>query len=243
MGSNRSMTRRETLQLIAVTSSSLIVGCQRTPAEMEVPAVEQVPMQEIGPLAASIPLLRRLHEIDAAIKIKFPRKYDPGLGHLGLLLSSELKNEGYWCTPTNSLRFAETGGDGVHFSLVQVNGGVGEDSPVVMTVPQNFGEKIDANIIVGSSLLDFLRFGLRRGYFAMEQLAYQRDLTLHVYSTPNWQPTEQGHRSAGFDVDEHKHQVLAYLVTELNVTPLAYTKAEFETMQKRCLAMLQFGPA
>jgi hypothetical protein len=29
-----------------------------------------------------------------------------------------LEWDGYWCTPVNSIRFASTGGDGTHFSLV-----------------------------------------------------------------------------------------------------------------------------
>ena len=194
------------------------------------------------PIDLPIALLRRLHEIGDLIEAKFPAKYDRGMGQLGLLLSRKLRNGGYWCTPENSLEFGGTGGDGVHFSLVQINGTVTEESPVVMTVPANSGEPQDANAIVGNSLINFLRFGLLRGYFAMEQLVYQRDLTLKVYSSAEWEPTEQAHYSVGFGVDESKKQVMELVAKALNVTPLSYTSQECETLQKQYMPILKFKP-
>lgn len=92
---------------------------------------------------------------------------------VGLILQ-DIKNEGYESTPKNSLVFASTGGDGVHFSFLCDNF-PNEKSPIVMTVPMN-----DDNIIVGENLLEFLALGCRYGYFALEQLSYDRDETLSM---------------------------------------------------------------
>ena len=63
----------------------------------------------------------------------------PALADLGLIMppdpSDALTRWGYWCTPTNAWTFATTGGNGVHYSVVETDGSVSERSPVVMTVP------------------------------------------------------------------------------------------------------------
>lgn len=79
---------------------------------------------------------------------------------------------GHWCTPTNVATFASTGGDGVHFSLVDLGDGIDEASPVVMTVPMAFGDDLRPSWIVGETLPDFLALGLHGGWFTLEQLAY-----------------------------------------------------------------------
>jgi hypothetical protein len=75
----------------------------------------------------------------------------------------------YQSTPTNVVTFASTGGNGVHFSLLDL----GDDSdatPVVMTVPMAFDSP---NHIVGGDLWEFLALGYWNGYFYLEQLAYR----------------------------------------------------------------------
>ena len=90
---------------------------------------------------------------------------------LGLWLGdiTKLDNADYWCTPKNSTTFAGTGGDGVHFGLLHMDGKIMDTSPVVMTVPMMFDRP---NIIVGKDLLEFLCLGYDVGYFILEQLAY-----------------------------------------------------------------------
>ena len=90
---------------------------------------------------------------------------------IGLLLHDRLDRAGYTCTPANAMTFASTGGDGVHFSLLDVGDGIGEDSPVVMTVPM----ASEPNRIAGENLRDFLSLGIRTGYFTLENLAYDRE--------------------------------------------------------------------
>jgi hypothetical protein len=235
------ITRRVALNAISAAALAPILGCNRTPLDSPNTSEEISEMPE--PIDLSIALLRRLHEIGDLIEAKFPADFDRGMGQLGLLLSRQLGNSGYWCTPINSLEFGGTGGDGVHFSLIPIDGAVTEESPVVMTVPQKFGEPEDANAIVGSSLINFVRFGLIRGYFAMEQLVYQRDLTLKVYSSPEWEPTEEAHYSVGFGVDESRKQIMQLVAKELNVIPLSYTIQEFEKLQEQYMPILRFKPS
>lgn len=186
------------------------------------------------------PLLDALREFDAEAAQRFPADYDFGLGQMGMLLRSKLGNGGYWCTPKNSLSFASTGCDGVHFSFILRNNAITEDSPVIVTVPANSGESERANIVVASNLRNFLRFGLRRGYFALEQLAYYRDLTLEAYSSPDWQPTLDWHYSVGYHLHENGLRVRDFLVGRFQLTPLAYTVSEFEALQNKFIPLLDF---
>jgi hypothetical protein len=94
----------------------------------------------------------------------------PGFGPIGLWLDNpaERRTSQYHSTPTNTVRLASTGGDGVHFSLLDL----GDDSdatPVVMTVPMAFDSP---NHIVGGDVREFLALGYWIGYFYLEDLAY-----------------------------------------------------------------------
>ena len=94
---------------------------------------------------------------------------------IGLFLVDNPRWGGYDSTPLNSRGFASTGGDGVHFSFVEIDGEISDDSPIVMTVPMNFN---NTNLIVGDTLTEFLALGCRFGYFRLEQLVYQRAKTV-----------------------------------------------------------------
>ncbi|MDP8927890.1 MAG: hypothetical protein M3O70_04720, partial [Actinomycetota bacterium] len=74
----------------------------------------------------------------------------------------------YDATPVNATTFASTGGDGVHFSVVNVADGA-DAAPVVMTVPMVFD---NPNHILAGSLREFLALGRWAGYFCLERLAY-----------------------------------------------------------------------
>lgn len=186
------------------------------------------------------PLLEALREFDREATVRFPTDLDNGLGQMGMLLHSELKNCGYWCTPKNSVAFASTGSDGVHFSFVVLDDEVSENSPVIVTVPAYSGEPDVANFVVADNLRNFLRFGLHRGYFALEELAYHRDLTLEVYSSADWQPTEDWHHSVGYCLGENEQRVRDFLVERFDLTPLAYTVAEFEALQDKYKPLLEY---
>jgi hypothetical protein len=120
------------------------------------------------------------------------------------------------------------------------NNQVTENSPVIVTVPANFGEPENANFVVADNLRNFLRFGLHRGYFALEQLAYYRDLTLQAYSSAEWQPTEDWHYSVGYHLNENGQRVRDLLVERFDLTPLSYPVDEFEDLQHRYKPLLEY---
>jgi hypothetical protein len=120
------------------------------------------------------PVLRSLLEFDAEVA-QAPRvELGEALAPIGLLLHDDVG--GYWCTPTNAVGFASTGGDGVHYSLLRLPDRPEVDWPVVMTVPM---QSDLPNLVVGSSLQEFLALGCFYGYFALDALVYaERDQTI-----------------------------------------------------------------
>lgn len=166
------------------------------------------------------PLLQRLHDVDRHIREHFTRPpyADEGVGAVGLILSQKLENGGYWCSPRNSLKFARTGGDGDHYSLLIKDGTIDESSPVVLTQPSE-----GMNIVVGESLYDFLCFGMHGGYFSL----------LWKHADP---PTveEDGLRFHSH-VDDYEQQVIALLARELKLKPWAQADrtSRFESLQDR----------
>jgi len=100
-----------------------------------------------------------------------------GCEAIGLLPMPDLRHCGYSVAPPNSLAFASTGGDGVHFSLLERPDVEQAMWPVVMTVPMNFDMP---NLILGSDIGDFLGLGIRLGYFDLEQLVYDREETISL---------------------------------------------------------------
>jgi hypothetical protein len=97
---------------------------------------------------------------------------------IGLILQRPPKLATYAQTPPNTLAFAWTGGDGVHFNLVLGNNLAVEDSPILMVVPMSFKRP---RAVVGRSLRDFLALGMGSGFFALERLAYDPDSFLREY--------------------------------------------------------------
>ena len=81
---------------------------------------------------------------------------------IGMFIHSSLSRWDYFCTPINSMTFASTGGDGVHYGFLNLENS--SLKPVVMTIPMADSK----NIIVGESLHEFMRLGSRYGYFALE---------------------------------------------------------------------------
>lgn len=184
------------------------------------------------------PLYRRLLDLDKEVVRRFPVPAwrDPGLGSLGLIFCRNLDELRYpHFTPLNCRTFAGTGGNGVHFSFLAQDRAISEWSPVVVTIPAVGG----LTFVVGESLFDFLCLGSHRGYFALEQLAYYRELTLDVFTNPNWQPTEPWHDSVGYLNDEVKEPLLAFLRSELSLRPWADPE-HFTRLQERYEPLLRF---
>src|SRR5215211_8456906 len=110
-------------------------------------------------------LLKLAERVSGQLHVSPESVFDP----IGLILQLPPERWDYHCTPLNSVTFASTGGDGVHFGFLEVQGCA--SSLVVMTVPMSDVN----NFIVGESLFEFLCLGVRRGYFALEELAYDRE--------------------------------------------------------------------
>jgi hypothetical protein len=187
-----------------------------------------------------VPLLQRIHELDAGMSRIRPSAFDYGFGCLGLRLASTLKNEGYWCTPSNSIAFGGTGGDGFHFSFVVTGNRVDAASPIVGSAPDFSADPPLANVILAANFKNFLRLGLTRGFFGMYVFVHRPATALAAYGSPDWRPSDISHYAAGLDVDDHKSEITRHIATALNLTPLAYTAADFQALQDEYKPLLKF---
>jgi hypothetical protein len=191
-------------------------------------------------IAIEHPLWNRLRKLDKAAAKRFPAEFDRGFGALGLILYSRPQHGGYWCTPTNTLAFAGTGGEGVHFSFLVEDGNVTEKSPVVITIPQAFDQP---NFIGGESLFDFLCLGFHRGYFALETASSDR--FFEAYASDKWPLTEDNGRppdwdwAVGYGVNEHQRKLLDFLIAEIGLSPWKDLKRKFQRLQKLYLPLLE----
>ena len=170
-------------------------------------------------------------------KRDFSLVFDP----IGLMLIRPLAKKYYSSTPINSLSFAQTGGNGVHFSLVLLSGNVSEDSPVVMTVPMNYGK---VNLIVGETLIEFLSLGERLGYFFLEQLVYNEAETIEWLLNPReFISKEYGVNPSGsFPPDSFREQerLLSILREGFELKPWSNLKKRLDELQNKFLGMLEF---
>jgi hypothetical protein len=194
-------------------------------------------------ITVDLPLYDAFWKLDPRIKRRFPGANLKGENALGVMFVSPRglragKPGGYFCSPTNTVLFADTGGDGSHFSFLVRDSRIDFDSPIVVTAPANIGNH---NRILAENFETFLRLGLRRGYFAMEQFAYFPQEALHVYGKPNWKPTKKSHYSVGYVPDERQQKVLAFVADELELKPLCYSPRAFAKLQRQWLPELQMS--
>jgi hypothetical protein len=180
------------------------------------------------------PLWEKLRALDKVAAQRFPYDFDEGFGRLGLILCPRLSHGGYFCTPDNTLMFARTGGEGVHFSFVVHDQQVTEKSPIVVTIPGEFGSP---NFIVGESLFDFLCLGYYRGFFALETVAGER--WFEPYSSADWQPSKDSDYAVGYVLDDHQQRVLSFLIEELGLKPWKDLKRRFQRLQQLYMHLLQ----
>lgn len=129
----------------------------------------------------------------------------------------------YDSTPTNSVTFASTGGDGVHFGIVSA-GGAG---PIVMTVPMNWDR---ANLIVGAHLVEFLALGCESGYFVLEQLTYRLSEAARDIEAGALRPVEEG------------EELLARLRATFDVHPWRSVEPRLRELQDEFASTLELAP-
>jgi hypothetical protein len=140
----------------------------------------------------------------------------------------------YLETPTNSVRFAHTGGNGVHFSFLLPETESWSQSPVVMTCPAN----APPNVIVGKNLTEFLCLGLRTGFFMLERLCgYVEEFNAgHPFVRDYLEPD----RLAEW-VDPKDAMALRKLAKEFGLNPWKSPGERLEELQSRHLPALTYG--
>ncbi|SHJ52790.1 hypothetical protein SAMN02745146_3357 [Hymenobacter daecheongensis DSM 21074] len=168
--------------------------------------------------------IKEFFALDDLITARWGHQAFRYVDYCGLLPVRPLENGGYECTPTNTLSFARTGGDGVHFSLLDARDETA-DGPVVMTVPM-----AEANLVVAETLSEFLGIGCQTGWFELEQLAYDAPATLAYYAAAPAPVSAQG--QAFLDV----------VRTELRVAPVALTAERLADLEQRFGPQLQVPP-
>jgi hypothetical protein len=150
--------------------------------------------------------------------------YPLGLGLHGRYGS----HQPYDATPGNSMTFASTGGDGVHFSLLRTT--TPGPAPVVMTVPMQFDAP---NHVVGASLREFLALGCRTGYYHLDKLAYGSGRQAEAYHLEHgkWEGTGWDGETAEATVLE----LLAVLTREFSLAPWPDVPQRLAELQSRYL--------
>ena len=141
-----------------------------------------------------------------------------------------------WCddTPKNGHIFAHTGGDSVHFCLLEIDGRLNDESPVVMVVPCNSDAP---RLVVGDSPREFLALGCTIGYFFLEQLVYDFDKTLgylfdyEAFIRYNY----MGKEPPLEDVEDlaARRALLAALSKKFSLRPWTDARSRFDSLQKK----------
>ena len=126
-----------------------------------------------------------VEELATQTKSDFPSLY---FDYAGMIPIKD-KTFRYDSSPINTEVFATTGGDGVHYSILEISEKI---QPVVMTVPMNFGDSMrDYNWIIGENLIEFLSIGYFNGWFPIEQLCYDNEWAIEFYSKENMEEDYQ----------------------------------------------------
>ncbi|HYQ04074.1 MAG TPA: hypothetical protein VER96_35615 [Polyangiaceae bacterium] len=157
-----------------------------------------------------------LDELLAAVDVLSVRNGHSREGFLldhGLRVHETCNRWTYSATPVNSLTFASTGGDGVHFGLLQIASMSSSNGPVVMTVPA----ASRANHVVAGSIAEFLGLGCAHGWFSLEQLAYRPEYALNLYA----------------DAEPPTDSSIAQLFGYLSVKPTALGAARLEALARQ----------
>jgi len=132
-------------------------------------------------------------------------------------------------TPRNTTLFGWTGGDGVHFSLLEISDTI---QPIVMTVPTRFSNSIgDFNWILGENLNEFLSLGYYNGWFYLENLCYDFKKALKFYGS------EFSHKGYHNGADEH---FLERMRTKLKYNYLPIKEERLEALKNQYFDKLVF---
>ncbi|MBT9395589.1 hypothetical protein KLP40_20655 [Hymenobacter sp. NST-14] len=168
--------------------------------------------------------IKEFFELDDLITARWGHQAFRHVDYCGLLPVRPLENGDYPCTPTNTISFARTGGDGVHFSLLNARDETA-DGPIVMTVPM-----MDANLVVAETVAEFFGIGCQTGWFELEQLAYDAPAALAYYAV------------APAPASAQEQAFLDLVRTELRVVPVTLTAERLADLEQRFGPQLQVPP-
>lgn len=165
--------------------------------------------------------IKEFFALDDLILARWGRKAYHHVDYCGLLPIRPLKNWDYADTPTNTLSFARTGGDGVHFGILNARDETAA-GPVVMTVPM-----AGVNIVVAENLQEFFGIGCQAGWYGLEDLAYNASETIAYYAG---EPE---------DLSVEERTFLDMVRSELHVAPVALTAERLAELERRFQSQLQ----
>lgn len=173
-----------------------------------------------------VELKNAVQECAKEIKEEFPNLF---FDFAGIIPDDEIFR--YDCTPLNTTIFARTGGDGVHYSFLEISETL---QPIVMTVPMNFGTSIkDYNWILGDNLNEFLSLGYFNGWFPLEQLCHKKeqDWVIRFYEKEN---DDKEYQSEG-DI-----QFVRKLRTKLNFEHIPLNLDRIKKLEEMYFEQLRF---
>ena len=163
--------------------------------------------------------------IDDLIRDKWGKKAYQHINYCGLEPFRPLARNDYFCTPLNTLTFATTGGNGVHFGILVDDARHSLNGPVIMTVPM----ADEKNIILAEDLSEFFSIGYYAGWFALEGLVYDREDTIDWFAHANDQMSEEELR------------FLDLVKTRLALEPQPLSKKRLEDLKEKFFGRLQIN--
>ena len=163
--------------------------------------------------------------IDDFIKSQWGDACYNHIDYCGLEPIRPMKNFGYFCTPINTLTFAATGGDGVHFGFLKLSDKIPNDGPVVMTVPMSGDVH---NVIVAENFIEFLSLGYYVGWFSVEQIVYNLDEAISYFSKQD------------DEISEEESNFLKMIHKEYSIKHFPLSKVRLEHLKSKYFNLLEF---
>lgn len=142
----------------------------------------------------------------------------------------------YCQAPLNSVKFARTGGDGIHYSFLVLDGHWSELSPVILTYP--WRDPDCRNFVVANDLTEFLRLGIRRGYFALWAAVPNERGVAH--DPAYLRELESGEFPE--DIEPGERKALKRLARRFRLDPLDGVAERLAELRRRYQPLLQIPP-
>ena len=141
-----------------------------------------------------------------------------------------LLNEVMKCTPLNTILFAQTGGDGVHFSYLEI--GL-EINLIIITVPCAWGKQPNSyNRVIAETFDEFLGLGFFKGWFYLDGYFYDPDLTLEEYG-PNQIKHNFANRNEAIFIEK--------VISNFKISPNYLKTERLEYLQNNYFNRLEFS--